>query len=330
MRLSLSFALAAVFLGGAGHGALALDCARASAPLEKAICADPAAQAADDGMGKAYAALAASLSPAHRGALIISQRRWIELRGNLCSGEKDQGDAACALKMTREREAFLSGRPESGPGAPPGFAALFVQHVGKDGEYDIGVDALKYVDPARKGEAAFNARIDKLLKDAPAIRDKDIPKDRTYTYFLDVAATYASDKFVSAKAFVYEYSGGAHGNSGTSAFAFDVASGRELKFDDMFAAGARTRLVDGCFAQIEAQRREKGGDDDPSGPFGPDAIKKSVGEGVADLSQWSFYADRGAVNFDPYAVGSYAEGSYSCEFPLDVLKPLLKYDYVSP
>ncbi len=50
-----------LFFAGALSAApvAALDCARATAPVEKAICGDPAAEAADAAMSKAYNALAA-------------------------------------------------------------------------------------------------------------------------------------------------------------------------------------------------------------------------------------------------------------------------------
>ena len=46
---------------------MALDCAKATTPIDNAICGDPAAADADDNMTKAYDALAARLAEAGQG-----------------------------------------------------------------------------------------------------------------------------------------------------------------------------------------------------------------------------------------------------------------------
>ena len=43
---------------------------------------------------------------------------------------------------------------------------------------------------------------------------------------------------------------------------------------------------------------------------------------VRDLTSWSIGADEITVSFDPYAVGAYAEGAYSCSFPTKGVKEL--------
>src|SRR5438270_6187215 len=82
--------------------ALALDCSKAKTPVEKAICANPAASAADRSMADAYGRLAAGFSPDERKALLASQRAWLKLRGNTCQG--DEGvTASCLVKRTEQR-----------------------------------------------------------------------------------------------------------------------------------------------------------------------------------------------------------------------------------
>ena len=43
---------------------------------------------------------------------------------------------------------------------------------------------------------------------------------------------------------------------------------------------------------------------------------------MRDLKSWSIAADEVTVSFDPYAVGSYAEGSYTCSFAMKDVKAL--------
>ena len=48
----------------------------------------------------------------------------------------------------------------------------------------------------------------------------------------------------------------------------------------------------------------------------------TIAEMVRDLKSWSIGADEIAVSFDPYAVGAYAEGAYTCSFPTKDVKAL--------
>jgi uncharacterized protein len=63
----------AVLLAGIASPARAFDCARARTPLEKTICADPAARQADDAMGAAYIVVQAASGKAE------SQIRCIQI-----------------------------------------------------------------------------------------------------------------------------------------------------------------------------------------------------------------------------------------------------------
>jgi uncharacterized protein YecT (DUF1311 family) len=61
----------------------ALDCGRASLPVEKLICATPELKKADDAMGAAYfKLLQTTANPDFHEALIRSQRRWLEARSH--------------------------------------------------------------------------------------------------------------------------------------------------------------------------------------------------------------------------------------------------------
>ncbi|ACK51787.1 protein of unknown function DUF1311 [Methylocella silvestris BL2] len=328
MRIGLTISvLTAAWLVAAP--ARALDCAKANTPIETAICANPAALAADEAMTKTYDGLAASLKPEHRQALLISQRRWLEQRANLCVSEEGKAVDSCLVEKTDDRRSFLAGEPQSGPGAPPGFAPLFIQHVGKPREYDINVEALKFVDPKRPGEILFNQKVQALLDEVPPVRDKDIRDGQTYSYWLEVSAPFASEKFVSGHTELYDYSGGAHGNTETSNFAIDLASGRELAFADIFEEAAKQPLEDSCLAQIKDQKHEKLPDVTLSAEDIA-ALEKAIAVSVAELKEWSFMASKATIGFDAYALGAYVEGSYSCSFPAAFFKKFLKYDYLPP
>ncbi|VTZ27417.1 conserved exported hypothetical protein [Methylocella tundrae] len=308
--------------------AWALDCAKAKAPAELAICGDPAAEAADAAMTKAYDALALKLPPPQKTALLISQRRWLKRRADVCLGREGDRITSCLKDETEARRAFLSGEPLSGPAPAQTFLPVLIQHVGKPNQYDLDVTALKFSDPNLPGEKLFNAKIDALLKEVPKIDQSDIRQNMVYSYVLDVSAPFASAKFAFGHIELYDFSGGAHGNSSTSNFAIDLQSGKELSFSDLFEPAARQKFVASCLEQIKQQKHEKM-PDDPYGVISAEEQKKTIEDSIKDLTRWSFSADKAEVTFDPYALGAYFEGSYACDFPAADLRPYLKLDYLA-
>jgi uncharacterized protein YecT (DUF1311 family) len=91
----------------------ALDCAKASSPVDKLICATPELKKADEQMGAIYFKLLHETADAEfREAIIKSQRRWIKVRSSgpdrFGLAEKDTtDDREVLLRMTHERLNFL-------------------------------------------------------------------------------------------------------------------------------------------------------------------------------------------------------------------------------
>jgi uncharacterized protein YecT (DUF1311 family) len=307
--------------------ALALDCSKAKTQVEKAICADPAAAGADRSMEDAYGRLAAGLSPDEKKALLASQRAWLKLRGNTCQG--DNGiTASCLVKRTEQRSRYLAGLPETGPGSGSRLRPIFRQESGPLLQYEIDVNALKFEAPALLGEKLFNARVDKLLEDLP----KNGPRDKAellYSAWLSLSMTYASPTFLSADVSTYEFSGGAHGNSATSNINIDVARGKSVAFTDLFTSAAQSQFEEACWTQFKKQKAEKGPDESMSADD-TKTYRATIKESVAALENWSFSANKASIGFDPYALGAYAEGTYSCDFDEQMLKRLRKPDSLLP
>jgi uncharacterized protein YecT (DUF1311 family) len=91
----------------------ALDCAKASSPVDKLICATPELKKADEEMGAAYfKLLREATDPDFHEALIQSQRRWLKVRSfgpdRFGAAEQDKtDDREVLLQMTRDRLIFL-------------------------------------------------------------------------------------------------------------------------------------------------------------------------------------------------------------------------------
>lgn len=97
--------------------AAAMQCARASTPLEKALCSDGQLAAADGAMAEAYFKLLHAIEdPSIRSSLIASQRRWLAARESEL-GALDQADGfhrrtqrSVLLAVTRQRTRDLQAR----------------------------------------------------------------------------------------------------------------------------------------------------------------------------------------------------------------------------
>ena len=134
--------------------------------------------------------------------------------------------------------------------------------------------------------------------------------------------SYASPAFMSVIVSYWLDSGGAHGNGGVSNSNIGMQTGKLLEIGDFFGEEAAGELAAACKAQLiaEKQKRLEGEIYDPAtDDFLKDEI---IAEHVATLSRWSFRESKASVSFDAYAIGSYAEGPYECEFPMLELKAL--------
>lgn len=309
--------------------ARAFDCAAARTDEDKAICGDPQAKAADEAMAAAYNALAARLPAKERPALLNNQRNWLKLRTNLCGAGEASSMPACLRRETQRRLNYLDGRPETGPGSGRTLVPVFLQNRGKSGEYDLDVALLEYSAPASPGQRLFNAEVGKMLKDAPAVKDPESRADRMYAYQQTMRMSYESPEFLSAHVETYQFSGGAHGNSGADNINIDVKHGQKLEFADVFDEGAAAILDKECLRQIKRQKHDKM-PDETLDAGARDDLMKTISEELPKLERWRLTAAEAEVEFNPYELGSYAEGPYHCAFGASVLRPLRKLDFVPP
>ncbi|QIG47979.1 DUF1311 domain-containing protein [Nordella sp. HKS 07] len=323
--LKNSLYCAPVLLALGVQPAVAFDCAKAQSPVEKAICADQKLKAADDAMAAAYSSLRGTLGAAERKGLAASQRKWIKSREDICGYQEGAERSSCILDRTEERRRLFLAEPASGPGTGSRMVPIFVQQDPDPYRFDIDYALIHFAAPKSPGENLFNAEVDKMVKDAPVKRqDEPAPEGMNYASYAAMDITYASPKFLSAKVEGWENTGGAHGNGGTSALNIDLARGVVLKADDLFDDKGLAALKTDCVAQIAVQKkaRNDGQDFDPAND--PNYQESTVADILKSLDAWSFWQDKALVTFNAYAIGSYAEGAYECEFPMAKVKSLAK------
>ena len=318
----LAVPFTALALLGAASPSFAFDCGKAQTKVEKLICADPKLKADDDAMTAAYDKLRLASDAGAKEALRISQLRWIAQREN-CAYPGATDVPGCARDLTAKRRAVLTAVPETGPGDGLDLVPWFVQKEGRKGGWDIGLDLVRFAQPRSAGEELFNREVAALT--APALLENStlgtatakIPADRIYAYSVTLTPTFASKRLISALAEGYENLGGAHPNTWSRAVNVGLDDGRRLGFADLFPREQIGILAKLCSDQLSATRRVRTGDAGINLEDGADEIILSH---IKNLDDWSIRADKATVLFDPYLIGAYAEGPYSCELEMPELR----------
>jgi hypothetical protein len=127
---------------------------------------------------------------------------------------------------------------------------------------------------------------------------------------------YYSEELISLLGNIYKYSGGAHGNFCYQTRNFWIKANKavELKLADLFLPGYGKRLSDYCLNAL----RKQGASSVIDGEI------TSFNDN--DLSAFSLSPQGVTIHFAPYAVGSYAEGSFTVTVPYKALKGVIAQD----
>lgn len=304
----------------AAHPALGINCQAAATRQEKAICADPAAKSADEGMTEAFAALRSRTAEADRDALLTDQRHWIAARNDSCShdsgGKPLAGPAlpACLAGESDQRRRFLSGMPIGGPGLPGSIRPFFIK--GKDGRV---ISGLRFAAPQSPGERSFNQAVDSRLKNVNVSDGSD--GDATDDFSMTL--TYAAPGLVSAEV-VISYPSSAHPVDHHDNINIDLAAGKPLAFDSVFRRDALDALVATCRPQLDDFVGEAAKADLDDNDMREAIMKdreKLVRASIADISRWSLGSSRLTLTIDDEAASRITS---ICRLDTAQLKPLMQ------
>jgi len=162
-------------------------------------------------------------------------------------------------------------------------------------EYSVGEDS------------TFRKTRKRMLKEVKVFRaeclQENAPFYGPFEYKIDLHVRRADSRVVSFQEFFSDYNGGVHGMYGVTGKSFDTASGRELKLTDLFSD------TDGLLRAIKQQL----GFDYPNASF-----MESGGELLNELDNamkegylnWTIDPRGVTFYFNPYHIGSYAEGIF--------------------
>ncbi|MBS0527119.1 MAG: DUF3298 domain-containing protein [Proteobacteria bacterium] len=320
MRLLL--AVAAVLLLGPdlAWAQPSFDCAKASTPVEHAICRNDKLAAADRDLAATYSALLARLGGAARAHLIDDQARWLDDRAQACIGEI-AAIARCLTLRYTQRSATLKA---AGEGAYPFVSEHDLIRRGKVKSVSYEIDA-RY--PRFDGTDADFSVVNKLfarqaregVQDATPKRDIDSEREQIWTYEQGFELHRPGLYGLSVAVSFYIFTGGAHGSSGVSATLVDLRTGRSATPADVFQPTApwERTLADIARDDLRRQFVERPGFPDALEPARFDKLMK-------DPQRYLFKAFALELIFNQYEVAPYSSGIYRVVIPYARLTGMLR------
>ena len=226
--------------------------------------------------------------------------------------------------------------PESLPTAEviearmPGVYSASVEIDSRLAEYPAILTALREDELGNMGEFAMMA-----LEDHRSWTE-DAPSWSWNPYFSDtgIAVTFAHPEVLSLNRNTSYYTGGAHPNQGSNPIVTRTdrlrpAGLADLLEDTVTDSAGLTALFYAVYRELMAMKRERLGADfneamERETWLAPLAAELSAFPGFTLIPNPSGDAAGGLMfHFDPYAVGSYAEGGYDVPVPLSVFEEYL-------
>ena len=321
----LSVALIAVY---PVMSAFAFDCKLAATKFEKAICADPAALAADAALGAAYTSLRNLLVGGQRSDLAKAQSRWVLERDANCGDKSGPDLSACLANQSKARMTVLLGAPVAGPGSTGQLVPFFRIEKGAAGKTNVDVEVIKFANPTTAGDHAFNADVEKLISDIPQPDKADKTED--YSFSALMTLSYASRHLISAQTITSTFVGGAHPMTEITNINIDIATGSEAKFANLLDEKPAKEIFKLCAAQVLQQKKEREGADADVSATALQALEQTVADVSGDLALWSFNEDNAVITYSADVVASHAEGVFDCTIPYVTLRKLAKASFPLP
>ena len=126
--------------------------------------------------------------------------------------------------------------------------------------------------------------------------------------------TAADKDFISVLFSFYEYLGGAHPNTTTESFNYDLNRNAPLSLADLFTPNSNYLKVISDYTIKELKL------DTVSG------VENGAGPKIENFHSWNITPAGLKITFDPYQVGPYAAGAHEVVVPYSVLKPIIRQD----
>ena len=167
--------------------------------------------------------------------------------------------------------------------------------AGKTGEFKKAVDEIASEEAAAKQDAKSAAP----------------PNSMGVSYKI----TAASKDFISALFSFYEYTGGAHPNTTTESFNYDLNRNAPVSLADLFTPNSNYLKVISDYSIMELKKLET-----------VSYAEEGAGPKIENFHSWNITPLGLKITFDRYQVGAYAAGEHEVVVPYSVLKPIIRPD----
>lgn len=145
----------------------------------------------------------------------------------------------------------------------------------------------------------------------------DCDHETGFTYRSDYNVRYNSQEFISIQQYVYEYSGGAHGNYAFYSFNFELTNGELITLADIIIPEMFSLFSEEAISTILQENSALS------------LIEVGLFEDTLTIQpEQDFYITPGYIvlQFDPYEIASYAMGEIEIKIPFHKIKDILKPD----
>src|SRR5258708_1657259 len=311
---------AIIGLAVASAAAQSFDCAKATEPAEKFVCANKELSAADEKMAAAFKAAMSQLSDEGKRRLIESQRSWIRYDRNVAKLDVDEIKASYTGRMNELEKTIRSAGPFRIQAVTIYKAEVSTkpQPVSASDDPDTSGGSISYSfprieDPVTEETERWNRMADQRVKAMAGEIEPGVDMN------VEFSITYASDDVISLSLSAMTYAkGAAHPNHAGAGYVVLLKSGRELRAADLFDPQSRWNsfLARGVFYSLKTQAQEEGWDLNVTAPA--DLAKE-----VASVSRWTIEAKGLTVSFMPYEVSAYAAGPHDVTLSWTDLTPYL-------
>jgi hypothetical protein len=205
-----------------------------------------------------------------------------------------------------------------------------IKEENKKLRYSVDVEYPELIGGANPNSGKFNQEVKSLVtKEVKGFKDgvseaatDEAPANPDSGSDIQIGydVVLATEDLISVVFGISTYSeGAAHPNSYSQVINYDLKNGKSLKLADLFKPGSEYLGVISRHA-VSDLKKQAGQDADN------DWIEKGAGPDVDNFLSWNISKRGLALTFDPYQVGSYAEGPKHVVVPYSVLKDISKPD----
>jgi len=165
----------------------------------------------------------------------------------------------------------------------------------------------------RTGE--FKKTADEMAREGAAAEQDAKSSRPPNSLSVSYELTDASKDFISVLFSFYEYAGGAHPNTTTESFNYDLNRNAPVRLADLFTPNSNYLKVISDYSVRELKKLDT-----------VTNAEDGAGPKIENFHSWNITPAGLKITFDSYQVGPYVAGAHVVVVPYSVLKPIIKPD----